>query len=102
MQVQYEFKGVENKMNRLLSEQEICLNCPISSSCENREDCEYYGGAEDAAKTQLTKTDKEWVEWVVIESAVIRLGDEQGELANGDYIAIPAERWRERRKEIGL
>jgi hypothetical protein len=45
---------------------------------------------------------KSWVEWVVIESTVIRLGDEQGELANGDYIAIPAERWRERRKEIGL
>jgi hypothetical protein len=54
------------------------------------------------ASAQLAKTDKEWVEWVVIESSVIRLGDEQGELANGDYIAIPAERWRERRKEIGL
>ena len=45
---------------------------------------------------------KQWVEWVVIEATVISLGDEQNELANGDYIAIPAKRWQQRRKEIGL
>ena len=45
---------------------------------------------------------RKWIEWIVIESTVIRLGDEQGELANGDYIAIPAIRWQEHRKELGL
>jgi hypothetical protein len=46
--------------------------------------------------------DKEWVEWVVIEATVISLGDEQGELASGDYVAIPVERWQQRRKEVGI
>lgn len=90
-------------MDRLLSDQEFqvvfCEGCP-------EHECQHICGAgSDAMKVaaaQLAKADKEWLEWVVIEAEVIRLGDEQDILSNGDYIAIPVERWKAHRKEIGL
>jgi len=83
--------------DRLLSEQEI--DCCIENNFYDR-DGEL--SIPKLLKAQLAKSDKEWVEWIVIEATIIRLGDEQNELANGDYVAIPAKRWQSRRKEIGL
>lgn len=90
--------------NRLLSEQEMVEidNRHTSPSSFGGVVLNMINARKECLTAQLTKTDKEWVEWVVIEATVISLGDEQGELANGDYVAIPVERWQQRRKEIGI
>ena len=57
----------------------------------------------------ISGRDNEWLKWAATECTLIRLGDEQGELANGVYIVIPLKRWQkrcmawqERKQELGI
>jgi hypothetical protein len=78
-------------MDRLLSEQD-CQR--IFFEVYGKEECELeaiHTFISAIATAQLSKTDKEWVEWVVANAEV-----------EGDTIILPGKLWRERRKEIGL
>ena len=87
-------------MDRLLSEQEICKIC--GSECEGTiaENCDWrddpHGECHKLLAAQLSKTDKEWVEWV--EQHIITSKDA---LFYGCMIIHPSE-WQSRRKEVGL
>lgn len=83
----------------------VCLYCHNANRREDikcLDNCGSLDAYNKAITDALTANNAEWVEWIAVEAAIIRLGDEQNELANGDYVAIPAERWRAHRKEIGL